>query len=251
MQSVDPRATEYCKDGGLAQRESFIASGSCLAAHSHSPELSYRSRMSWDDYADDWDKDEGARAYSQAAFERLTQVCGERSVRLAGARACDFGCGTGLLTERLAPVCAAVVALDTSARMIDRLRRKATRLGLTNVQTTTEVVERAVDDATLFGDRFDLVVCSSVCAFLDDYPGTVDTLVQLLKPAGLFVQWDWELDPNAQEPFGLTQEQVRATLLSSGLENVQVTPAFEVSIDDRTVRPLMGLGQIPGRSEDS
>ena len=135
--------------------------------------------------------------------------------------------------------------------MIDRLRRKATRLGLTNVQTTTEVVERAVDDATLFGDRFDLVVCSSVCAFLDDYPGTVDTLVQLLKPAGLFVQWDWELDPNAQEPFGLTQEQVRATLLSSGLENVQVTPAFEVSIDDRTVRPLMGLGQIPGRSEDS
>ena len=108
-----------------------------------------------------------------------------------------------------------------------------------------------MDDATLFGDRFDLVVCSSVCAFLDDYPGTIDTLVQLLKPAGLFVQWDWEFDPSAQEPFGLTQEQVRATLLSSGLENVQVTPAFEVSIDDRTVRPLMGLGQVPGRSEDS
>ena len=103
--------------------------------------------------------------------------------------------------------------------MIDRLRRKVERLGLTNVQTTTEAVGQAVDhDATLFGDQFDLVVCSSVCAFLDDYPGTVNTLVQLLKPGGLFVQWDWELDPHAQEPFGLTREQVKTTLLSSGLE---------------------------------
>ena len=208
--------------------------------------------MSWDSYADDWDEDEGARAYSQAAFERLTRLCAERSVRLVGARTCDFGCGTGLLTEKLAPGCAAVVAIDTSAQMIDRLRRKVERLGLTNVQTTTEAVGQAVDhDATLFGDQFDLVVCSSVCAFLDDYPGTVNTLVQLLKPGGLFVQWDWELDPDAQEPFGLTREQVKATLLSSGLEAIQVTTAFEVSIGDKTVRPLMGVGQAPSTDRAS
>lgn len=200
--------------------------------------------MSWDDYADDWDEDEGARAYSQAAFERLTRLCAERSVRFAGARLCDFGCGTGLLTEKLATACGAVVALDTSAKMIDRLRRKVERLGLTHVQTTTEPLEKAVDDATLFGDQFDIIVCSSVCAFLDDYADTVNILVKQLKPGGLFVQWDWELDPDAREPFGLTREHVRAALRASGLETIEVTSAFEVSIDDTTVHPLMGVGQV-------
>ena len=202
--------------------------------------------MSWDSYAEDWDDDEGARAYSQAAFERLTQLCADRSVGLVGARICDFGCGTGLLTEKLAPVCAAVVAIDTSEQMIDRLWRKVERLGLTNVQTTTEAVEQVVDnDSALVADPFDLVVCSSVCAFLDNYPGTVSTLVQLLGPGGLFVQWDWELDPHAQEPFGLTREQVKAALLSSGLEAIQVTGAFDVPMGDKIVRPLMGIGVVP------
>ncbi len=202
--------------------------------------------MSWDSYADDWDDDEGARAYSHAAFVHLTRVCAERSVSLAGARICDFGCGTGLLTEKLAPVCAAVLAIDTSEQMIDRLRRKVERLSLTNVRTTTQAVEQVVGNApTLVADPFDLIVCSSVCAFLDDYPDTVNTLTQLLRPGGLFVQWDWELDPRAEEPFGLTREHVRATLLSSGLEVVQVTTAFDVSIGDKTVRPLMGVGQVP------
>ena len=202
--------------------------------------------MSWDSYADDWDEDEGARAYSQAAFELLTRLCADRSVRLVGARTCDFGCGIGLLTEKLAPVCAAVIAVDTSARMIDLLRRKIVRLGLTNVHTTTDAIEYAVrHDSALFGSPFDLVVCSSVCAFLDDYPGAANTLVRLLRPEGLFVQWDWELDPHAREPFGLTREQVKAALLSAGLEAVQVTTAFEVSIGDKTVLPLMGVGQAP------
>ena len=69
--------------------------------------------MSWDHYADDWDEDEGARAYSQSAFECLTRLSVERAVRLVGARVCDFGCGTGLLTEKLAPVCDVVGAVDT------------------------------------------------------------------------------------------------------------------------------------------
>lgn len=206
--------------------------------------------MSWDSYADEWDTDEGARSYSHAAFECLTQLCAERSVHLTRARICDFGCGTGLLTEKLSPVCAAVIAVDTSNRMIDRLRRKIDRMSLTNVHTTTEAIEQAVSHNTaLFGSPFDVVVCSSVCAFLDDYAGTTGTLVRLLRPGGLFIQWDWELDPHADEPFGLTREQVKATLSGAGLEAVQVTAAFEVSIGDKTVRPLMGVGQAPSADQ--
>ena len=130
--------------------------------------------------------------------------------------------------------------------MIDRLRHKIERLGLTNVHTTTDAIEHAArHNPALFGSSFDLVVCSSVCAFLDDYAGTASTLVRLLRPGGLFVQWDWELDPNAHEPFGLTRERVRATLSGSGLEAIEVTGAFEVRMGDKTVRPLVGVGQAP------
>ena len=46
-------------------------------------------------------------------------------------------------------------------------------------------------------------------------------------------------------PFGLTRERVRATLSGSGLEAIQVTGAFEVPMGDKTVRPLVGVGQAP------
>ena len=202
---------------------------------------------SWDEYAEDWDADEGARAYAEAAFECLERLASDRSVRLVGARVLDFGCGTGLLTERLVPVCSLVMAVDTSARMIDTLRHKIDRLGLANVHTSTEAIEHDVrDDAGLVGRPFDVVVCSSVCAFLDDYAGTVATLVRLLRPGGLFVQWDWELDPHAEESFGLTRQQVASTLSGSGLEAVHVGTAFEVPMEEKTVRPLVGVGQAPG-----
>ena len=204
--------------------------------------------MSWDDSADGWDEVEGVRAYSQAAFECLIRVCTERRFHLDGARTCDFGCGTGLLTEKFAPVCASVVAVDTSVAMIDQLRSKIARLGLTNVQTTTDEVEHAVrHNATLFDSPCDLIVCSSVCAFLDDYPATTATLVRLLRPGGLFVQWDWEVDRHADEAHGLTREQVKEALSSAGLEAIEIDSAFELAIGGTTKRPLMGVGQVPGK----
>ena len=202
--------------------------------------------MSWDNYADGWDRDEAVRTYSRAAFDRLTRICGERGIRLEGARICDFGCGTGLLTEKLAPVCSDVVAVDTSVRMLDQLRGKIERLGLSNVRTTSEAVTHGgLREDALLGLPFDLIVCSSVCGFLDDYPGTVGTLVRLLGPGGLFVQFDWEPDPHSQEPFGLNRDQVKQTLSDSGLEAIEVETAFEVSTGDQTMRPLMGVGQAP------
>ena len=38
---------------------------------------------------------------------------------------------------------------------------------------------------------FDLIVASSVCAFVPDYQQTLSDLQLLLKEDGVFVQWDW------------------------------------------------------------
>jgi len=203
--------------------------------------------MSWDEHAAGWDEDVAVRAYSQAAFQSLRTLCQERQISLHGARVLDFGCGTGLLTEQLSPLCEEIVAIDSSAKMIEVLREKVQQRRLTNVRSSAVAIHAAtVEEVPLLAEPFDLVVCSSVCAFLDDYPGSAQLLAGLLSPGGLFVQWDWELSPDADEPFGLTREQIQRALSAAGLVSVQVQTAFEVPVAGEVMSPLLGAGQAPG-----
>ena len=202
--------------------------------------------MTWDEHATDWDDNEAVRAYSRAAFGCLQRLQDVGRFDVDGARILDFGCGTGLLTERLARRAEWIVAVDTSAAMIEILSAKLARLGLSNVEAIAGSVESAQRDRpSIFGVPFDLVVCSSVCAFLEDYPGTVAMLVGLLRRGGWFVQWDWELNTEDSEPFGLTRRQVTNTLVEAGLEQVQVDTAFEVEAEGQMMRPIMGFGRTP------
>lgn len=192
----------------------------------------------WDEYASEWDDDPAARAYAAAAFASLVDALEERGVALDGAVVCDFGCGTGLLTEQLADVVGSIVAVDTSARMLDVLADKIVEYGWRNVELRREVpVSRG---------SHDLVVCSSVCGFLDDYPGVaVRRLADLLRPGGVFVQWDWERDDARGDAHGLSRREVEQAIGSAGLVRVRVDTAFEVEIDGAVMRPLIGVGQKP------
>lgn len=193
--------------------------------------------MNWDEYAATWDEGEAQRAYAEAAFDSLRKAAPGLGVSLTAARICDFGCGTGLLTEKVAPAASRVDAIDRSPAMLDVLRAKIGREGWDHVHPHTTLPTKS--------GPYDLVLCSSVCAFLDDYPGMVIGLAARLGPGGLFVQWDWELEPESEEPFGLSRDAVRAALQRAGLERVTVDTAFAVAIDDQTMRPLMGVGRKP------
>ena len=135
-----------------------------------SHDLLYRREISpvneWDQYAASWDTDSGPRVYAAAAYASLQRVLSDAGAALEGARVIDFGCGTGLLTERLVAAGSTVHAVDTSPAMLDILDTKITQHRWDRVRTGTSLpAER---------EAFDLVVCSSVCAFLDDYPATVE-----------------------------------------------------------------------------
>lgn len=192
---------------------------------------------SWDDCASGWDGDTVTRAYADAAFASLRGLLTRLGRGLEGAVVCDFGCGTGLLTERMLPHCAAVDAVDTSKAMLEVLRAKVDTHAWSQVRTFAALPppERS----------YDLVVCSSVCAFLQDYPGTVRELANRLKPGGVFVQWDWEADPDKPEDGGLDRPTIRACLAAAGLCSVVVEEAFRVSIEGATMRPLLGAGIAP------
>lgn len=202
--------------------------------------------MDWNDAATGWDEDEAVRTYARAAFDSLRRAARERDFALAGARVLDFGCGTGLLTEQLAVISGPVVALDPAPKMIAVLDEKTKRLSLPNVHTVAATLAEAqATRPELFAHGFDLVVCSSVCGFLEDYATTARDLVALMAPGGLFVQWDWELDPTAEEPFGLSRAAIEKSLTDAGLAEVNVEIGFEQPFEGETMKPLMGTGVRP------
>lgn len=186
----------------------------------------------WGEYADDWDDDEGARIYSRAAHEYLIELAERRGVAIDGATVCDFGAGTGLLTELIADRVAHVDAVDTSAGMLRQLRRKIDRLGWRHVTASADIPSA---DGT-----FDVVMCSSVLGFVDDLDATVASLAALLRPGGLFVHWDWERDDG--DDHGLTRAASTQALRAAGLVDVEVAPAFRFQVEGELVWPIAGVG---------
>jgi RimJ/RimL family protein N-acetyltransferase len=187
----------------------------------------------WDGYASIWDDDPTARAYASAAFSSLQELLRAGSVSLTGAHVLDFGCGTGLLTEYLADAGASVYALDASRPMLDVLRSKTRLIESGHVVTGTSLPRS--------GQAFRVVVCSSVCSFLDDYPATVAELVAMMEPGGLFVQWDWERTPG--DDHGLARDEIVAALQGAGLIDVEVSIGFEIEAGGQRMAPLMGHGR--------
>ena len=179
----------------------------------------------WDDYAEGWDANEDVRLYSERAFEGLLKILVGQDFGLSSSRVLDFGCGTGLLTEKLSPLAAQVVAMDSSAKMIDALLAKVDKNNLMNVIAHTGALGSSAERSQSGRVRsFDLVVASSVCSFLPDYERAVQEIAALLKPGGVFVQWDWLED--------MSPDAIAAAHATAGLTTLDISEAFAMDGED-------------------
>lgn len=186
----------------------------------------------WDDYAEFWD--EVAYEYADKAFEELTKL-----VSLKGLRILDFGCGTGLLSERMSSPAAEIVALDNSSKMMEQLIGK----NLSNVvPLCISLDEKLMDNSKELAKPFDLIVASSVCGFLPNYGETLGLLVDLLKPQGLFVQWDW-LKQSEDADSGLDPDYIQEVQGDSGLKDVRISYPFEMSSEGNSLPVIMAWGK--------
>jgi predicted TPR repeat methyltransferase len=189
---------------------------------------------SWDQYAEGWDSNADAILFSENAYNSLCRISD-----IDGLVILDFGCGTGLLTERMASRAERVLALDSSANMISVLRQKR----LSNVETLVgELSKNAIKATSALQSKFDLIVASSVCAFLEDYEGTLRVVKSLLKPGGVFVQWDW-LGDAASTDIGLTVEAVESAYVTAGLRVSSVNKPFSVNNNGMPMKVLMGVAE--------
>ena len=137
-----------------------------------------------------------------------------------GAVVADVGAGSGYYTVRLAEVVGPtgrVVATDLQPGMLDLIRAKVERQGLTNVT----LVQGRADDPTLPTASFDLIVLVDVYHELASPQIFVRKLREALKPGGRLVLIEFRLeDPRVpiREVHKMSVSQVRQELGADGFQ---------------------------------
>ena len=191
----------------------------------------------WGELAKDWDNAD-TQLYADRAFDSWSCRIAPLTFNMSDSRVLDFGCGTGLLTEKLAPFCDHIVAVDTSERMIEVLETKVADRHIGNVTSLVMAVEScAVRNYPELSEKFDFIVASSVCSFLPDYESTLQVLSFLLRPGGIFAQWDWLSE--------MPIERIRAAFEASQLTSVSIEEVFEMTMKEESMPVVLGIACRP------
>ncbi|WP_172440832.1 class I SAM-dependent DNA methyltransferase [Vibrio parahaemolyticus] len=186
----------------------------------------------WDGLAKNWESNPATEQFAQSVFAQLQQL-----TQLDGIKVLDFGCSTGQLSQLLSPIVKDIVALDASEAMIEELDKKE----LLNVEPVVDALSRGlVAQHPAFRGQFDLVVASSVLAFVDDVESSLDIAHSLLNEGGYFVHFDWVAE---SEQDGFTLSRSENALSNAGFVDVEAKKVFDITSDGQTMSVLMGVGR--------
>ena len=170
-----------------------------------------------------------AEAYAAADDAKLFHAHLERPAvtallpPLAGLAVLDAGCGPGWYTQYLIEHDANVTAVDASAKMVAVTRARA--------QGRAEVLEADLRRPLPFPPAsFDLVVCSLVLHYLENWEDVFGELARVLKPGGLFLA-------SLPHPFA----DFQGFGLDSYLETKRFTVEKSVGPVTLVVRPVSAL----------
>jgi 2-polyprenyl-6-hydroxyphenyl methylase/3-demethylubiquinone-9 3-methyltransferase len=99
-------------------------------------------------------------------------------------RVLDLGCGTGIFTFYLAERNGSVIGLDGSNEMIKICQSKREHAGVHNVDFITCNISSL---ANALNEKFDMIICSSVLEYLDDFHKSLNLISSYIKQNGLFI----------------------------------------------------------------
>lgn len=137
----------------------------------------------------------------------------------------DLGCGTGPLSEALAPHVARVIAVDGSPEMLQAAR---TRL---ESRANVDVREGALEALPIDAASLDVAICSLVLHHQPDPPRVLGEVARVLKPGGRVLVVD--MRPHERTEYqqlmghvwlGFSDETMRRYLGAAGFEGMRVQP---------------------------
>lgn len=141
----------------------------------------------------------------------------------------DFGSGTGLLLEQIAPHVGKITAVDISKSMNEQLRKKQDSLGC-----EVEVLE--MDLCTDNLDRqFDGIISSMTLHHVEDVPAMFEKFHTLLNPGGFIALADLETEDGSFHTedtgvfhLGFSKQALLEFATQAGFKDVAVTLASTV-----------------------
>ena len=137
----------------------------------------------------------------------------------------DLGCGTGAISQSMAPFVERVIAVDASAAMLQAARKRLSLLD--NIDLRRGDLEALpIDDG-----RLDLATIMLVLHHVPEPARAIAEVARVLKPAGRLVLVD--MLPHDREVYrqqmghlwlGFPQDQTRAILSEAGFDAVRIVP---------------------------
>ena len=189
----------------------------------------------FDQQAAEWDNNPGRIATAQNIADAML-----KAVPFAHTwRALDCGAGTGLLTLNLLPHVAEICATDTSAGMLEQLRKKLTAAGIQNVTT----LAWDADTESCPQEGFDLVCSSMVLHHLRNVPAALQRMVAALRPGGWLAVADLETedgsfhpDPAGVHHHGFAPKLIQGWLAAAGCAAGSLRTAYTIVKPDPSGR---------------
>lgn len=127
----------------------------------------------------------------------------------------EVGCGTGSTALLLAPNVSHITASDISPKMVNIGSKKAQDQGIKNVSfVASDIFGAKVEEMT-----YDAVLALNMLHLLEDVPGAIRRVHELLRPGGIFISKTF-----AEKPEGLN---------------------FKMRMIKTLVRPMQWLGKAP------
>ena len=145
------------------------------------------STSHFDEAAADWDNMPRRVALMKAIGEKI--VAEARPTR--DMDLFDYGCGTGLVSLYLLPHVRSVTGADSSAGMLEVLRRKIAESGIANMNAIQLDLEHdAVPDA-----RYQMVVVSMAMHHIRNLDRVLAAFYDILEPGGTLCLADLDTEP--------------------------------------------------------
>ncbi len=100
------------------------------------------------------------------------------------AKVLDAGCGSGIFSLIAAKHVQSVIGFDASVDMVALAKQKKSKLNCDNVSFHKANLE---DIGFLKKQKFDLIMCSSVLEYVEDYPSVFDSFIEHLALGGKII----------------------------------------------------------------
>lgn len=141
----------------------------------------------------------------------------------------DFGSGTGLLLERIAPLVERITAVDISSSMNEQLRKKST-----DIQCSLDVIDCDLTTTTL-DKTFDGIISSMTLHHIKDLSAIFTKLYKMINKGGFIALADLETEDGSFHiedtgvfHDGFSEQQLTNFALNAGFNTVSISPASVV-----------------------